>query len=59
MAGCCGGGRARNVSYEITFKHDGSKRIVTPEEGGLVTARALLEASPQRGTIRTVPQARR
>lgn len=49
--GSCSAGRQK-TDYVVTFRHDGSTRTVTAEEGGLVKARQLIAAAPQGGTFR-------
>lgn len=50
--GSCGGARNRNVRYEITYKHDGSKEVVD----SMADVRMKLAQSPQRGTYKPVPK---
>jgi hypothetical protein len=52
--GSCGGKR-QSVSYEITYKHDGSREVITPQEGGLATVRVRLAASQRGGTYKALP----
>lgn len=56
MSKCGCGGAKTLIDYEVTFRHDGSKQIVTHEEGGLVRARQLLAKSPQGGVPKPVPR---
>lgn len=50
--GSCGGARNRNVRYEITYKHDGSKEVVDT----MAEVRMKLAQSPQRGAYKPVPK---
>lgn len=49
--GSCGAGRQK-TDYVVTFRHDGSSRIVTAEDGGLVKVRQLIGAAPQGGSFK-------
>jgi|RhiMetdeSRZDD1v2_1073273.scaffolds.fasta_scaffold4473174_1 hypothetical protein len=53
MASCCGARQAQ-TDYKITFKHDGSTKVVST----LQEARMERAASPQGGTIEAVPRAK-
>lgn len=48
--GSCGGGARKNVQYEITYRHDGSKEIVDT----LAEANIRIAQSPQGGVRRAV-----
>lgn len=53
MASCCGN-KQTQTDYKITFKHDGTTKIVS----SLSEARMERAASPQGGTIEAVPRAK-
>ena len=50
--GACGGARNKNVVYEITYKHDGSKEIVDT----LAEATIRIAQAPQGGARKAVPK---
>lgn len=50
--GSCGGGARKNVQYEITYRHDGSKEVVDT----LAEANIRIAQSPKGGVRRAVPK---
>ncbi|MGW8357391.1 hypothetical protein [Streptomyces wedmorensis] len=56
MGGCGCGGTKTLLDYEVTFRHNGEKQLVTHEEGGLIKVRQLLAKAPWGGTHKPIPR---